>query len=60
MRQMPNTNKTAQEIIAAMDDFLNEGESIQQPLSVKDYWAQSVSASVFSDYKSGRVVNVKC
>jgi hypothetical protein len=51
------TTKTAQDLIDAMDDFLS---TPSKPLSVKEYWAQSVSASVSADYKSGRVVNVHC
>ena len=52
---MPEASKTAADLIAAMDDLL---AAPAKPLSVKDYWAQSASASVSSDYKNGRVVDV--
>jgi hypothetical protein len=49
------TTKTAQDLIDAMDDLLS---APSKPLSVKEYWAQSVSASVAADYKNRRVKDV--
>ena len=54
---MTEANKSAADLIAGMDDLLS---TPSKPLSVKEYWAQSVSASVSADYKSGRVVDVHC
>jgi hypothetical protein len=54
---MTEANKTAADLIAGMDDLLS---APSKTFSVKAYWAQSISASVSADYKSGRVVNVPC
>jgi hypothetical protein len=49
------TQQEAEALIAGMDQLLAEPKA---PVSIKEFWAQSVSASVISDYKEGRVTNV--
>lgn len=51
--------KSAQELIDAMDDMLNNSTTYT-PKSLNEYWGQSASASVINDYKKGNVRNVKC
>lgn len=48
--------KTAEKLIADMDDFLNSKEDTKSKIDA--YWAGSVSTSVFKSYKDAKIV--KC
>ena len=54
---MTANEKTAEELLEAIETELSLPSA---PLSVKDFWSQSLSQSVMSDYSNGRVRNVQC
>lgn len=49
------TQAEADAMISAMDDLLAAPAA---PVSIEEFWRQSVSASVLADYSKGRVVDV--
>ena len=46
---------TEKNLIAGMEELL---ATPRKPVSIKEFWEQSVSQSVFDDYAAGRVKNV--